>query len=222
MRTADWSDAVSVLDRICAILDAFDEHDGPLGVSELARRANLPKSTVSRVVGELAAHRLLDRDGTTLNLGMRLFEYAQDVELPRHLRFQALPVLSDLRDQTGLSAVVAVPYDGAALVVAAARGTRMPVRCPALGATLPGPVTALGRALADVDAAVGTVFDERGEHDPDVAALACVVRPAESGAAAALAVHGPLDAVHSSAVAGSLRGAARALSARLAAAGRRA
>ena len=94
MRTADWTDSVSVLDRVTAVFDAFGEQDEGLGVSELARRANLPKSTVSRIAADLVAQRFLDRDGDKLYLGVRLFELAQTVEQPRRLRHFALPVMT--------------------------------------------------------------------------------------------------------------------------------
>ena len=71
MRTADWTDSVSVLDRVTAVFEAFGEHDEGLGVSELARRANLPKSTVSRIVADLVGQRFLERDGDKLYLGVR-------------------------------------------------------------------------------------------------------------------------------------------------------
>ena len=78
MRTADWTDSVSVLDRVTAVFEAFGEHDEGLGVSELARRANLPKSTVSRIAADLVEQRFLDRDGDKLYLGVRLFELGPD------------------------------------------------------------------------------------------------------------------------------------------------
>ena len=91
MRTADWTDSVSVLDRVTAVFEAFGEHDEGLGVSELARRANLPKSTVSRIAADLVGQRFLDRDGDKLYLGVRLFELGQTVEQPRRLRRSRCP-----------------------------------------------------------------------------------------------------------------------------------
>ncbi|MDF2493047.1 MAG: IclR family transcriptional regulator, partial [Microbacterium sp.] len=83
MRTSDWTDSAAVLDRLTALLEAFDDEDAGMGVSELARRANLPKSTVSRACTELVRHGLLDRQGDRLHLGIRLFEWGQAVEVPR-------------------------------------------------------------------------------------------------------------------------------------------
>src|SRR6478735_7651554 len=108
MRTARWNESVSVLDRVTAVFDAFGEQDEGLGVSELARRANLPKSTVSRIAADLVAQRFLDRDGDLLYLGVRLFELGQTVELPRRLRQRALPVMKELRDTTGQTVHLAV------------------------------------------------------------------------------------------------------------------
>lgn len=118
MRTANWTDSVSVLDRVTAVFDAFGDDDHGLGVSELARRANLPKSTVSRIAADLVAQRFLDRDGELLHLGVRLFELGQTVPLPRRLRQLALPVMRELRDVTGQTVQLAV-LDGSDIVLIA-------------------------------------------------------------------------------------------------------
>ncbi|MFC8683509.1 IclR family transcriptional regulator [Microbacterium ureisolvens] len=147
MRTAGWTDSVTVLDRLTAVFDAFGEDDEGLGVSELARRANLPKSTVSRIAGDLVAQRLLDREGDKLYLGVRLFELAQTVEKPRRLRHLALPVMTELRDVTGHTVSLGV-LDGSDVVilgvVRAAGGCAPPA---GIGGRLPAHATALGKAL---------------------------------------------------------------------------
>ncbi len=91
-----------MLDRVTAVLEAFGDDDG-LGVSEIARRANLPKSTVSRLVNDLVRQRYLDREGTRLHLGLKLFELGQAVERPMRLRRLARPVMVHLRNMTGES-----------------------------------------------------------------------------------------------------------------------
>lgn len=94
MRTANWTESVTVLDRLTAVLEAFGPDDLGLGVSEIARRANLPKSTVSRIAADLARHGCLDSAGGKLTIGVRLFELGNAVEAPRALREAALPVMS--------------------------------------------------------------------------------------------------------------------------------
>lgn len=147
MRTADWTDSVSVLDRVTAVFDAFGEQDEGLGVSELARRANIPKSTVSRIAADLVDQRLLDRDGDKFYLGVRLFELGQTVEQPRRLRRMAHPVMAELRDVTGQSVQLAI-LQGADIVFLAIVRSEPAVRPAArIGGRLPAHATALGKAI---------------------------------------------------------------------------
>jgi len=147
MRTADWNESISVLDRVTAVFDSFGDHDEGLGVSELARRANLPKSTVSRIAADLVAQRFLDREGDKLFLGVRLFELGQTVERPRRLRQVALPVMTDLRNQTGHTVILAVLEGADIVIVATVRGEAAPTPLARVGGRLPAHATALGKAL---------------------------------------------------------------------------
>lgn len=99
MCPAERNDGASVA-RITAILSAFRPGDGGLGVSELARRTDIPKSTVHRLTGHLVEAGLLERSGTDLRLGLRLFEIGQLATGHRDLVDAARPVLADLRSAT--------------------------------------------------------------------------------------------------------------------------
>src|SRR5215207_9169907 len=147
MRTADWTSSVTVLDRVTAVFDAFGEHDDGLGVSELARRANLPKSTVSRIAADLVDQRLLDREGDKLYLGVRLFELGQTVVRPRMLRQVALPVMADLRHATGLTVHLGVLEGSDVVVIAIVRAGSGATPMARVAGRLPAHATALGKAL---------------------------------------------------------------------------
>ena len=67
----------STVARIAALLTAFRPGDDALGISELARRTGLPKSSVHRLTGGLLAHGLLERDSAGVRLGLKLFEIGQ-------------------------------------------------------------------------------------------------------------------------------------------------
>ncbi|WP_127817727.1 IclR family transcriptional regulator [Microbacterium sp. CPCC 204701] len=147
MRTASWTDTVSVLDRVTAVFDAFGEHDEGLGVSELARRAKIPKSTVSRIAAELVTERLLDREGDKFYLGVRLFELGQTVEQPQRLRRFAHPVMAELRDLTGQSVQLAV-LEGTDVVFLAVARSEPAIRPHArIGGRLPAHTTGVGKAI---------------------------------------------------------------------------
>ncbi|AWB85388.1 IclR family transcriptional regulator [Mycetocola zhujimingii] len=147
MRNADWTSTVSVLDRVTAIFDAFGEHGDGIGVSELARRANLPKSTVSRIVAELVSQRFLDREGSKLFLGVRLFELGQTVSRPRKLREAALSLLNDLRLATGRNVQLTVLDRTNVVFVAVLRGSHSDHPSERIGARRPAHATAPGKAM---------------------------------------------------------------------------
>ena len=147
MRSTQTEDVVSVIDRVALVLASFHPDDRRLGVSELSRRANLPKSTVSRLVTELVSHRYLERDGSGVRLGLRLFELGELATEPNALRAVAVEAMADLRDAVDETVQLTV-LDGTdvlCLGVLHARGasqalmemgTRAPARSSAAGRVL--------------------------------------------------------------------------------------
>ena len=145
MSDAD-GDALGVLDRMTRILEAFDQDDGGMGISELALRASLPKSTVSRLVGTLVRQRYLERDGKHIHLGLRLFELGQLAQQPRELRTAALPVMADLRNKTGQNVHLAIRDGHEMVCIAVMRGRSTTPSRVRTGGRLPMHATALGKA----------------------------------------------------------------------------
>jgi IclR family transcriptional regulator, acetate operon repressor len=137
---------VSVLSRAVLILDRL-AHGGALGVSELARQTGLPKTTVHRLVGELAEHDLVEVTEGGIRLGMRLFEFGQNVPRQRSLRQAALPSMKDLQEATRETVHLAV-LDGTEVVyIEILHGTgasRLPSR---VGGRMPAYATGVGKAI---------------------------------------------------------------------------
>ena len=220
MRTASWTESVSVLDRMTAILDAFGELGEGLGVTELARRANLPKSTVSRIAADLVEEGYLDRVNTHLYLGLRLFELGQNVEQPRRLRRLAITAMTALRDATGQNVQLAIADDDEVVIIANANGRETE-----------HPVARIGERLPRASTALGTAFDMITQHSAhgraDVVPVAevvhgehtCLASPVhERGVViAALSVSGFTRELNTADVAPVLRRAVAALTKRIAA-----
>jgi DNA-binding IclR family transcriptional regulator len=141
------STPASVLERGIALLDAFDADHSELGVSDLARRTGMAKSTVHRLAAELVRLDLLEQAGPRLRLGIRLFELGQLVPRQRTLREAALPFMEDLREATRNSVHLAV-LTGIEVVyveILKARGSRsLPSR---VGGRLPAHATGVGKAI---------------------------------------------------------------------------
>jgi IclR family KDG regulon transcriptional repressor len=131
------------------LLDSFSQGGEIYGVSELARRADLPKSTAFRLLAHLEQAGYVERVGTNYRLAWRLFELGNRVEhcSPRGLREVALPSLSELYATTQHTAHLAV-LRGAEVVylekIHGHRGVRTPTT---VGCRMPAACVGLGKAI---------------------------------------------------------------------------
>ena len=99
---------VQSVDRAFAILRALAS--GPAGVTELAERVGLPKSTVSRMLSTLEANGAVEQieGGGPYQLGALISDIAQALGPTRSLLELARPVLVELTKSVGEAAGVAV------------------------------------------------------------------------------------------------------------------
>jgi DNA-binding IclR family transcriptional regulator len=98
-----------VLGRALRVLDAFTAGRPAMSLSELARHAGLPVSTVHRMVGELAEWGALERgDDGRYRIGLKLWEVASLSPRGLGLRELALPFLVDLSHVTKQNVQLAV------------------------------------------------------------------------------------------------------------------
>ena len=94
------------------ILDAFFG-DAEIGLSELARRVGVTKSTMHRTCGVLVERGALERTlSGKYRLGVHLLEYGQLVTNRSALRTQAFPLLVELRNAIGETVQLGVPSGG--------------------------------------------------------------------------------------------------------------
>lgn len=134
------------------LLEAFRGPERVLGVSELARRSGLWKSTAHRLLAELEAIGFVEREGTGYRLGLQLFELGVRVGAyrPGGLRDLAIGELSQLHVATGLTAHLAV-LEGSDIVylekVHHRRARRLPPLVTSPGVRHPATCSALGKAL---------------------------------------------------------------------------
>ncbi|SCL33570.1 transcriptional regulator, IclR family [Micromonospora rhizosphaerae] len=105
------------LDRGLRILEALAAADGPRSIAELTQAIDVHRSIVYRMVRTLEAHRLVSRrpDGR-YELGFGLSALARSVSPA--VQSAALPALSALADDVGMTAFLVVP-DGDEVVTLA-------------------------------------------------------------------------------------------------------
>src|SRR5579875_2885473 len=101
----DRQAGLSTVRNAARLLKVFRSRETDLGVSELARRLNLGKSTVHRLLTTLAAEGLIEQDPRTggYRLGIVMFELGEAVRVNLDLHAATGPVLAGLRAQTGES-----------------------------------------------------------------------------------------------------------------------
>jgi IclR family transcriptional regulator, acetate operon repressor len=138
---------ISAVGRITAVLEAFRDDRDALALSELARRAGLPKTTVHRLAGELTRCGLLERADGRLRLGLKLFELGQLVPQQRGIRDAARPVMSDLREATRHSVNLGILEGGDVVYVDILAGPDSPWLPTRVGGRWPAHATAIGKAI---------------------------------------------------------------------------
>ncbi|WP_193362453.1 IclR family transcriptional regulator [Halogranum rubrum] len=85
-----------------ALLEQLAQADGDaLGVTELAQRLDLAKSTVHRHVGTLESLGVVVRDGDEYRIGLRLLDYGLRARDQHALSTVARPKVEELAEETG-------------------------------------------------------------------------------------------------------------------------
>ena len=140
---------IQAVERVGAILDTFSTEEPELGVTEIAERTGLHKSTAHRFLVNLESVGLLERDPQSqrYRLGLRMFEMGGIVLGQMSLWDEALPYLEGLVTDSGETGHLAVLERGEAIYiekVEARRALRIP---SAMGRGYPAHATSLGKVL---------------------------------------------------------------------------
>jgi DNA-binding IclR family transcriptional regulator len=104
------SKIIGSVQRAMDILDLFDRRTQELGITEIARALDLPKSTIAGLISTLEQNDYLDQNVTSrkYRLGFKLAERAGVFLDQFDLRRIALPVLEELRDSSNESVNLAI------------------------------------------------------------------------------------------------------------------
>jgi IclR family acetate operon transcriptional repressor len=151
MNTTELCDAGSAdssVAKALALLDCFGSNERSLGVTDMARRAKLPKSTVHRLAGTLVGSGYLERseDGR-YQLGIHLFELGHRVTAAGTICRRGAPLVHRLSRITGETAHLAI-LDADDVVYLAKVDGSYPCDVPSqVGQRNPAVATAVGKAI---------------------------------------------------------------------------
>lgn len=133
--------------RVVAVLDLLAEQ-GPLTLTEVARRLELPKSSAHGLVHTLASGGYLEhRDDGAYGLGLRLWQVAQSYDGIERMRRLIKPVMDELVERTGETVQLA-QLDGTDVLYLEISLSPHPMKlASAVGERLPAHAAGLGKAL---------------------------------------------------------------------------
>ncbi|MCR5977642.1 helix-turn-helix domain-containing protein [Gordonia jinghuaiqii] len=154
MRTTHTGDTpISVVDRVSTVLEAFNG-SGPMTLAQVTARTKLPRSSVHRLLEQLAGAGWLARSPEqTYELGVKAYELGQAALNQNRLLKGARPVMHAFAQRTGYTVQLGVVDQGDCVYLAKVNGRRSGPTPTAVGQRLPAHVTALGKAmLANQDA----------------------------------------------------------------------
>lgn len=143
-------DTRTAVDKAMSLLNAF-ENDAfvGVGVSELARRASLSKSTAFRLLATLQANGAVERAGNNYRLGKMIQDLgsSQEDAMQTRMRDALTPFLADLYEISKQTVHLAV-LDGSDVVYLNKLYGHLQVRSPSrIGGRAPGYCTAVGKVL---------------------------------------------------------------------------
>lgn len=131
------------------LLKAFSETEEEIGVSALAQRLGVAKSTVHRLAVTLVAEGLLEQNPETerYRLGIGLFGLGTLVRRRMDLSNEARPYLFELREKTHETILLGVPTDTEIMYVYNLESPHSLRMRSDIGVRRPGYCTAVGRAI---------------------------------------------------------------------------
>jgi IclR family transcriptional regulator, acetate operon repressor len=141
--------AVRSVDRAAALLLALGESDGAAGVTDLARRLGLHKSTASRLLATLEKRGLVEQDGESgkYRLGLAVIRLAERAERTLDLRSISMPELERLARATHETAGLGVLDGDQLLTVAQADGPNLIAAGDWTGRATPPHCVASGKVM---------------------------------------------------------------------------
>lgn len=148
MRTTQTGDTpISVVDRVSTVLEAFNGA-GPMTLAQVTARTKLPRSSVHRLLEQLAQAGWLARSPEqTYELGVKAYELGQAALNQNRLLKGARPVMHAFAHRTGYTMQLGVVDQGDCVYLAKVNGRLSGPTPTAVGQRLPAHVTALGKVV---------------------------------------------------------------------------
>ncbi|CAN5652430.1 IclR family transcriptional regulator [soil metagenome] len=145
-RTPVSDEPPSILTKAFDVLRAFNPHERVMTLSELARAADLPKSTVHRLLARLVELGAVEHHRSGYKIGLGLLQLGAGTPAG-YMRDLALPYLAKLHRWSSASVHFAVLRQFDVVYLEKLAGRDSPASITSVGGRLPANCTAIGKAL---------------------------------------------------------------------------
>ena len=137
---------VSVVDRVSLVLGTFNGA-GPLTLAQVTARTGLPRSSVHRLLDQLANAGWLARADQTYEYGVKAYEAGQAALNQNRLLHGAIPTMRAFAQRTGFTVQVGVVDHGDTVYLAKVNGRISGPTPTRVGLRVPAHLTATGKAI---------------------------------------------------------------------------
>lgn len=147
----DIESNIQVIDRMVSLLNSLTHHT-PASLKFLAADTDLHPSTAHRILAALQQHDWVQRDKQGgYELGSGLKRYVKPSAQQMDLREAALPIMAELRDQTGETINLTLREHDEVIYIERALSQRMMRVEQVIGSRAPLHVTAVGKLMLGED-----------------------------------------------------------------------
>ena len=137
------------LKKAVEILEALAKRENGIGITQLSRELNLPKSTIHQILSTLKSARFVGQnpEDKKYHLGLRIFELGTIVQSQLQLRKIAYPYLYNLSKKTNETTYLVVLEDNRIVYIDSVESTARLRARPVFGERVPLHCTSLGKAI---------------------------------------------------------------------------
>ncbi|TBL71065.1 IclR family transcriptional regulator [Paenibacillus thalictri] len=149
MLTTDKKYNVPALEKAIAIIETLSQHNDPVGVSELCKLLDIPKTSVFFILNTLEQHQYIAKtqDGK-YTLGTQFINIGLAVLNKIDIRVFARPYLEKLQNETGFTVHLAILDNWEAMYVEKVENNAFVKFSTYIGQRQPLHVTGVGKAIA--------------------------------------------------------------------------
>jgi len=140
---------VPALEKALAIIETLADQDGPMGVSELCKKVNVPKTSAFFILNTLEQNQYITKteDGKYM-LGNRFVNLGQSILNKIDIRQHAKPFMEELCQETGFTVHLAILDQGEAVYIEKVESQAFVKFSTFVGQRWPLHTSGVGKALA--------------------------------------------------------------------------